>query len=142
MGDKRRCARCEEWKALDAYHKRSGRADGHHSYCKVCVNEWRKNNRDVLLAANHRREARKRNNGGSFTAAEWRDLCERYGNACLKCGSTGKLSPDHVIPVSKGGPSDIGNIQPLCFPCNNKKRARIIDYRLGASPHAAIPKAG
>lgn len=135
----RRCARCQEWRHVEEFHKRSDRRDGLHSYCKACVNAWRVNHKDVLLAASHRRTARKLGNGGSFTAAEWRELREKYGNVCLNCGSKERLSPDHVIPVSKGGSSDIGNIQPLCFPCNNRKRARIVDYRPAYSETAVSP---
>jgi 5-methylcytosine-specific restriction endonuclease McrA len=67
---------------------------------------------------------------GHFTAPEWKALCEWFGNACLRCGSTEKLSPDHVIPLSKGGMNDISNIQPLCLFCNYSKNNRNSnDYR-------------
>lgn len=67
--------------------------------------------------------------GGSFTAQEWKSLCRFYDYRCLCCHKKTKLTPDHIIPVSKGGTSNIENIQPLCLPCNCRKRARIIDYR-------------
>jgi 5-methylcytosine-specific restriction endonuclease McrA len=56
-------------------------------------------------------------------------LCEKYHKRCLCCDKRRKLTADHVIPVSKGGTSDISNIQPLCQPCNSSKGAKIIDYR-------------
>lgn len=40
---------------------------------------------------------------------------------CLFCGSTEKLTIDHIKPVSKGGGNEIENLQCLCFPCNLKK---------------------
>lgn len=77
-----------------------------------------------------RYRARKTKNGGKFTQAEWRALCERYGNKCLCCGKDDvKLTCDHVIPVSHGGSSNIDNIQCLCHPCNCSKGDRHIDYR-------------
>lgn len=79
----------------------------------------------------HRRRALIRALIEHFTAAEWRDLCARYGDRCLSCGHTGKLTPDHVVPLSRGGSNTIDNIQPLCLRCNLRKHARTIDYRPG-----------
>jgi hypothetical protein len=31
------------------------------------------------------------------------------------------LTVDHIIPRSLGGPDEMSNYQPMCFPCNNKK---------------------
>lgn len=68
-------------------------------------------------------------NAGTFTQAEWDALCARYGNRCLRCGSDGPLTIDHVIPLSRGGKNTIDNIQPLCHKCNSSKGAKHIDYR-------------
>lgn len=54
---------------------------------------------------------------------------EKYGEVCLKCGSTNDLTIDHVIPVKKGGKNDISNYQPLCKSCNSKKSVKTTDYR-------------
>lgn len=68
--------------------------------------------------------------GGSYTKDEFLELCQRTGFCCLSCGATNVLlHADHVIPVSKGGTSDISNIQPLCHSCNSRKGDAIIDYR-------------
>jgi len=94
---------------------------------------WCKKNSDKRLAMKHRRRALKNNSGGSFTAKEWRDLLNKYGNQCLCCHSTGStLHADHVIPLALGGTSYISNIQPLCRTCNLKKHIKIHDYRTGA----------
>lgn len=41
---------------------------------------------------------------------------------CRNCGWSvadgARLHVDHVVPVSKGGASDISNLQALCAPCN------------------------
>lgn len=76
--------------------------------------------------------ARKRGNGGSFSAAEWEQLKLHCNYACLCCGRKEPeitLTADHVVPVSKGGSSYIDNIQPLCVACNSGKCDRTIDYR-------------
>lgn len=40
---------------------------------------------------------------------------------CLFCGTTERLTIDHIKPVSKGGGNEIENLQCLCFTCNLKK---------------------
>lgn len=87
---------------------------------------------EVRQAGFHRYRARLKKNGGSFTASQWKDLKAHYGNRCLCCGkheSEVVLSVDHIVPISKGGPNVIENIQPLCRLCNCRKNAKTIDYR-------------
>lgn len=50
-------------------------------------------------------------------------VMERDEHACAQCGATDELQIDHIIPVSKGGPTDEDNLQVLCGDCNRKKRA-------------------
>lgn len=91
---------------------------------------WVRNNPDTVKAAWSRRRTRQTQAGGNFTAPEWKSLVEHYGSKCLCCGRTDvKLTADHVIPVSKGGTSNIDNIQPLCLSCNSSKGDKTIDYR-------------
>lgn len=75
------------------------------------------------------RRARLARVGGKVTKAEWLAMLERYGHKCLKCGSTERLTMDHVLPISRGGPNTIDNIQPLCLSCNSSKFDKHIDYR-------------
>lgn len=91
--------------------------------------KWEKNNREKVNAKKHRRRTRKTQAGGSYTADEWKSLCKQYNGRCAACGKDTKLTADHIIPVSKGGSSDISNIQPLCVQCNSSKRDKTIDYR-------------
>lgn len=37
---------------------------------------------------------------------------------CVKCGDTQDLEIDHIYPISKGGKSDLDNLQTLCHHCN------------------------
>ncbi len=78
------------------------------------------------------RTARKRHVGGDITTSQWREIKAKYNYTCLCCGRREpdiRLSIDHVIPIVKGGTSNIDNIQPLCRSCNSSKHTKIIDYR-------------
>jgi hypothetical protein len=101
--------------------------------------EWRRRNRDAAHAIWHRYRARKLDAGGSFTAKEWRALVAFYApdGRCLGCGAVAPLTKDHVIPLYQGGNNDIGNIQPICRPCNSAKGdERVIDYRPDGGEYA------
>lgn len=92
--------------------------------------KWQAANRDKVNAIDHRRRSRQKASGGSYTAAEWSALVNHYGNKCLCCGRDDlPLTVDHVIPIAKGGRSDINNLQPLCKACNSRKKDKTIDYR-------------
>jgi 5-methylcytosine-specific restriction endonuclease McrA len=52
---------------------------------------------------------------------------ERDNFTCRHCGARQFLSVDHIIPESKGGTLDIGNLQTLCCACNSRKGAKISD---------------
>ncbi len=69
-----------------------------------------------------KRKTQKTGAGGSFSETEWQALLEAYGHICRNCGSGGKMTVDHILPISKGGSSNIDNIQPLCLSCNSAKR--------------------
>jgi len=51
-------------------------------------------------------------------------LVVRDGAACAKCGSTEKLTVDHIAPMIRGGSDDLSNLQILCKRCNSSKRDR------------------
>ena len=96
---------------------------------KEKIEKYRKNNPDKYRAYKSNRRTRQTTAGGSFTEKEWLTLCDKHNNKCLNCGKHIKLTADHVLPVSKGGTSDIDNIQPLCGPCNSKKHNKALDFR-------------
>ena len=57
------------------------------------------------------------------------DVMQRDGFRCQLCGATAadgyKLHVDHIIPVSKGGKTEMGNLRTLCERCNMGKGAKI-----------------
>ena len=48
-------------------------------------------------------------------------VLKRDGYKCLKCGSTKKLTLDHIVSVYNGGKNSIDNLQTLCNKCNAGK---------------------
>jgi 5-methylcytosine-specific restriction endonuclease McrA len=93
------------------------------------IAEYREKNPAKNKAYKQNRRTKQSGAGGSFTAKEWLDLCKKYTHRCLCCWRRRKLTADHVIPVSKGGSSNISNIQPLCGPCNSRKHDGTTDFR-------------
>jgi hypothetical protein len=53
---------------------------------------------------------------------------KRDGYRCQICGRTqkegAKLVLDHIVPVAKGGKTELSNLQTLCFECNSGKSDR------------------
>ena len=85
----------------------------------------------LAAVINHaRRRALENHVTGTHTKEQWVKLCEYYGNKCLCCGHDGKMTLDHIIPISRPWSSnDIKNIQPLCKSCNSRKHTDVVDYR-------------
>jgi hypothetical protein len=111
---KRRCNKCHAI-TVKEYRKKYPEKD------KATVKKWRKNNIDKILIFNLKRKCLKLNAEGSFTLEEWNEVCKKQNNKCNLCPYQGKLTKDHIIPLSKGGTNFISNIQGLCGPCNSRK---------------------
>lgn len=112
-------------KAIDAAYRERNREELNRKN-----REYQKDNPDVINAKTHRRRAAKTKAGGAYTSAQWMALCNKYGNVCLCCEKFAPLTPDHIVPIVKGGTSNIDNIQPLCMPCNAKKHTATTDFRI------------
>jgi 5-methylcytosine-specific restriction endonuclease McrA len=74
-----------------------------------------------IISSNNSR-ARRRGIPGKIRVSEWIELCEQHNNCCAFCGQEVSLTIDHIVPLSKGGANTIDNLQPLCWPCNSRKR--------------------
>lgn len=124
-----RAVESKQWaKAHPEYRRRVGEKwrSNHPNYGK----NWRENNRDKIKHYAQNRRARMEGNGGTLTVQEWNAILDFYGHKCLCCERKDvKLTIDHIIPIFRGGKHCAENVQPLCGPCNSRKKDKVIDYR-------------
>lgn len=121
-------------KVYDHTHLEYGRnyaaanADKRHAYMQIY---WKTVvGKEVRHRANQARRCGGRINRELFLAK-----CDMMDWKCQLCGETltrETVTVDHIIPVSKGGHSEIENLQPLCFLCNSRKNARSMEDMLSS----------
>lgn len=138
------CNICRRAMEKSAFGSNKSSKDSKQNACRECVNrrqrEWYSVNTEVHKARVKRyrqrrpavkkaSDANRRSSGERLTVKEVEAVLNYYGNQCLACGSAGSLTIDHVIPLSKGGPNELGNLQVLCGRCNSSKGAKSHDHR-------------
>ena len=57
---------------------------------------------------------------------------------CRQKISTSQIQIDHIIPKKHGGSNAITNLQAMCAPCNNDKKAKINELSIKYSGAALI----
>lgn len=92
--------------------------DHHRQVCR----DWAKRNPLKTRALVAKRRALLRGNGGSYSAADVANLMQAQNGLCNVCYcGLGDYHVDHVIPISRGGINEAGNLQLLCPTCNRSK---------------------
>lgn len=84
-----------------------------------------------IVASRQKSRAKRLGRADHFSAQEWEYLCSSFNNRCACCRSDSALTPDHIVPLGRGGSNSIENIQPLCRLCNSHKSTATADYRDG-----------
>ena len=83
--------------------------------------KWRQANRNKLRVASLQRRA-----AGSITSDELTEIEVRTDGRCLICKKLVRFSDrsfDHIIPISKGGRSDLSNLALAHMRCNSSRGA-------------------
>jgi 5-methylcytosine-specific restriction endonuclease McrA len=137
------CSKCYVLMFATDYGKDTRSSDGLRSSCRSCQNEvnllskkkyperqrqyrslYIKRNPEFHRAKEKRRRARLK--GASLYRVTKLDLAKILRNPCFYCGSTIRMTIDHVIPLSRGGSHSIGNLVAACKACNSQKRQRFV----------------
>lgn len=84
--------------------------------------------RCAMKASRLRRRVREAGTYGDWTWGDFMRMAGRFRWCCAYCGiKPGRLDPDHVIPLSQGGPNVLTNLLPSCAACNTDKQALSLD---------------
>ena len=89
--------------------------------------DWAKNNPERVKLRIARRRSAQKNAPGHFTKADLAAQFEKQEGKCFYCHEDlqGVGTIDHYVPLSKGGTNWPCNIVLACWPCNNRKRAKL-----------------
>lgn len=110
---------------------------------------WRKRNREYVReyqrqyrqahlvehrASQHRRRACE--NGATSGPVDEAAIFERDG-MCMYCGATHKkLTLDHIVALSNGGPHCVDNVVAACGQCNRSKYTKPLEEWLRTQPYS------
>lgn len=87
-------------------------------FCRKCYKSSIRKN--YYLALDHKRRGKIKGGGGNISEEDFNRILER-DKSCVYCGSKQNLTFDHILPISKGGKSDISNYVLACSKCNISK---------------------
>lgn len=137
--DKRRAIR-EKWKAAN----REKIAESNSRYrkanpAKVAVIKARYNKKPSTKAVFHerrrlRRASQRYETESKFSLSDWRAVLAAFNHRCAYCGCDGRMTIEHLEPLSRGGTNERGNIVPACLSCNSRKHAKTVEE---FAPHLA-----
>jgi 5-methylcytosine-specific restriction endonuclease McrA len=85
---------------------------------------WLRAHPEVRSERHRRRRALKRNAPvNDLTHAQWIEIQAAQAHRCCFCGKRckGKMTQEHLTPLSKGGSNTTANVVAACRSCNSKK---------------------
>ena len=116
-----------------AYHRASNMTPARRAY--------RRQHRPMMDRVRHANQrARTFGVPGTITVADARAILA-VGRCCY-CGSTKRLTLDHRISMSQGGPNTVDNIVAACLSCNSSKRDADRPWRWSSAHEACVDCGG
>jgi 5-methylcytosine-specific restriction endonuclease McrA len=115
--EKRECLSCGEVfdNPSENFYTKDG--DRLESECKSCSTERK----------NQSRRAKNADVEEDISTEQWLEIVESYNSCCAYCGeSDTRLQRDHIIPISRGGPTTPENLVPACPRCNLSKSDKTV----------------
>jgi 5-methylcytosine-specific restriction endonuclease McrA len=96
------------------------------NFDKVKINQakYMKSEKGKITCSNssrRRRSKKSKNHIAFYSQSDILEVKKNFCNKCAYCESQIKLTIDHFIPVSVGGPDCISNFVLSCFKCNRNK---------------------
>ncbi len=110
---------------------------------KYCKEYYRTDRGKATRARANFRRRSAFNINPQLTAIDWQKILDVYDNRCAYCGTRGDLEQDHIVPISRGGKHESGNVIPACQQCNSFKKAKLpnglpITFRLAIENHPKL----
>jgi 5-methylcytosine-specific restriction endonuclease McrA len=143
------CCRCRAWHSRGVFGSDASRYDGLAASCRPVRQQRERLSREERRKRdNARYRAYYAGTGGAAIRAQKyarkrgvgpispfvRELLfELFDGRCAYCQSAA-TTIDHVVPVSRGGRSERGNLLPACGSCNSRKNARDFEAFLAVAP--------
>jgi 5-methylcytosine-specific restriction endonuclease McrA len=136
------CWRCRRDRTRSLFGKDRTRYDGRAAICRSCRKppkqlplirrtrseyERARYASDVAYRAERRARVHARKRGLETMPVDGMEaVSERFGGRCAYCPARA-TTWDHIVPVSKGGRTEPGNMLPACMSCNSRKNALDIE---------------
>lgn len=121
--------------------------------CIWCGAAWQTHQKAALYCSErcskrhdrYTRRARRFDARGSFTWTDVVRLWIAFDRRCAYCLAPlplPELQAEHVVPLSRGGRNDVGNLLPSCGPCNvDKGRRTLPEWRVSREARGLQPRA-